>query len=125
DRERRRYEIVEQAAPWPGEAVLHKTAPSAFFGTPLMAHLHSLGVDTLMVCGESTSGCVRASVIDARSYRFKVIVVEDAVYDRHESAHAINLFDMNQKYADVMALDDVLVHLRARIAGPTLTTASA
>jgi len=108
---RRRYEIVEQAAPVPGEVVLRKTAPSAFFGTPLMSHYNSLGIDTLIVCGESTSGCVRASVIDARSYRFNVIVVEECVYDRHEASHAMNLFDMNQKYADVLPLNDVVTYL--------------
>ena len=108
---RRRFEIVPQAAPVPGEAVLRKTAPSAFFGTPLMAHLSALGVDSLIVCGESTSGCVRASVVDARSYRFNVVVVEECVYDRHEAAHALNLFDMEQKYADVLPLSEVLTHL--------------
>lgn len=113
DAQRRRFEIVPQAAPVAGEAVLRKTAPSAFFGTPLMAHLSALQIDTLIVCGESTSGCVRASVVDARSYRFKVVVVEECVYDRHEAAHAINLFDMDQKYADVLPLQDVLAHLDA------------
>jgi nicotinamidase-related amidase len=107
DRQARRFDIVEQAAAEPGEVVLKKTAPSAFFGTPLMAHLTAIGVDTLIVCGESTSGCVRASVVEARSYRFRVVVVEDCVYDRHEATHAINLFDMNQKYADVLPLEDV------------------
>lgn len=108
DREARRFDIVEQAAPLPGEAVLKKSAPSAFFGTLLMSHLNALGVDTLIVCGESTSGCVRASVVDGRSYRLNMVVVEECVYDRHEATHAINLFDMNQKYADVMELEDVL-----------------
>lgn len=108
DRNARRFDIVDQAAPMAGEAVLRKTAPSAFFGTPLMAHLTALGIDTLIVTGESTSGCVRASVVDGRSYRFNVVVVEEAVYDRHEACHAINLFDMNQKYADVLPLSEVL-----------------
>jgi maleamate amidohydrolase len=107
ERHARRFDIVEQAAPLPGEVILHKAAPSAFFGTLLMAHLNALGADTLIVCGESTSGCVRASVIDGRSYRFNVVVVEDCVYDRHEASHAINLFDMNQKYADVLSLAEV------------------
>lgn len=113
DRMARRFDIVEQAAPEPGEALLKKTAPSAFFGTPLVAHLNAIGIDTLIVCGESTSGCVRASVVDARSYRFNVIVVEECVYDRHQACHAINLFDMNQKYADVMPLTDVVPAMRA------------
>jgi nicotinamidase-related amidase len=104
----RKYEIVEQAAPIEGEAVLKKATPSAFFGTPLTSHLIALGVDTLIVGGETTSGCVRATVVDAASYSFRVIVPEECVYDRHESTHAINLFDMDQKYADVLPLDDVL-----------------
>lgn len=107
DRSSRRFDIVEQAAPLPGEVVLRKAAPSAFFGTLLMSHLNSLGADTLIVCGESTSGCVRATVIDGRSYRFNMVVVEECVYDRHEASHAINLFDMNQKYADVLSLAEV------------------
>lgn len=112
EREARKYEIVEQAAPQPGEVLLRKTGPSAFFGTPIMAHLTALGADTLIVCGESTSGCVRATVVDGRSYRFRVIVVEECVYDRHEAPHAINLFDMNQKYADVLPLDEVTTWMK-------------
>ena len=63
--------------------------------------------------GESTSGCVRASVVDAAANRYRVVVVEECVFDRHEAAHAINLFDMDQKYADVMSLADVLEWLAA------------
>jgi nicotinamidase-related amidase len=111
DRHSRRLDIVEQAAPLPGEVVLKKTGPSAFFGTPLAAHLIGQGVDTIIVCGESVSGCVRATVVDGRSYRLNVIVVEDCVYDRHEASRAINLFDMDQKYADVISLDEVTAWL--------------
>lgn len=111
ERERRRFEIVDQAAPAEGEVLIRKAAPSVFFGTPLMSVLQAKSVDTIVVCGQSTSGCVRATVVDGRSYRFNVIVVADAVYDRHESAHAMNLFDMQQKYADVMALDEALAVL--------------
>ena len=107
DRHVRRFDFMPQAAPLPGEVVLEKTAPSAFFGTALMAALNALDVDTLIITGESTSGCVRASVIDARSYRFNVVVAEECVYDRHEASHAINLFDMNQKYADVLPLAEI------------------
>ena len=109
----RRFEIIDELAPLPGEVVLHKTAPSAFFGTPLMAQLNHLDIDTLLVTGESTSGCVRASVVDAASYRFRVQVIEECVFDRHEACHAINLFDMNQKYADVISLATALEHLAA------------
>jgi nicotinamidase-related amidase len=108
DRQRRSPEIIDELAPVDGEVVLRKSAPSAFWGTPLMAELHRLGVDTLIVAGESTSGCVRASVIDAASYRFRVQVVEECVFDRHEAPHAINLFDMHQKYADVIPLEEAL-----------------
>ena len=105
ERQSRRYDIIDEAAPLPGEVVLKKTCPSAFNGTPLMSQLNNLHIDTLIVAGESTSGCVRASVVDAASLRFRVQVVEDCVFDRHEACHAINLFDMNQKYADVISID--------------------
>ena len=107
----RRYDIVAEVAPIPGEAVLRKTAPSAFFGTPLAAHLIHLGIDTLIVAGEATSGCVRATVVDAASFRFRVSVIEECVFDRHEATHAMNLFDMHQKYADVLPLAEVLALL--------------
>jgi nicotinamidase-related amidase len=111
DKAARRFDIVDEVAPLPGEAVLRKAAPSAFFGTLLMAHLHALEVDGIILCGESTSGCVRATCVDAKSYRFKVTVVEECVFDRHEAPHAINLFDMHQKYADVLGIDEVVAHL--------------
>jgi nicotinamidase-related amidase len=107
DRHQRRYQFMPQAEPVSGEIVLRKTAPSAFFGTPLMAGLNALDIDTLIVTGESTSGCVRASVLDAKAYRFNVVVAEECVYDRHEACHAINLFDMNQKYATVLPLAEI------------------
>ena len=112
DRYRRRYEIIDEVAPLPGELVLHKSSPSPFWGTPLTFHLTALGIDTIIVGGESTSGCVRASVVDGCSHRYKMVVVEDCVFDRHESTHAMNLFDMHQKYADVTPLADVLSYLR-------------
>lgn len=113
DRRRRQFDIVDEVAPGPGEAFLRKSSPSAFFGTPLVPHLNKLGVDTIITCGESTSGCVRASVVDGCTYSFKMVVVEECVFDRHEAPHAINLFDMNQKYADVLPLADVLAWMRA------------
>jgi nicotinamidase-related amidase len=112
ERRRRRYDIVDQVAPIAGEAVLRKAAPSAFWGTPLAAHLNYLGVDTLLTCGESTSGCVRASVVEGCTYRYRMIVVEECVFDRHQATHAMNLFDMHQKYADVVALDEATQYLR-------------
>jgi nicotinamidase-related amidase len=110
DRLRRRYDIVDEVKPLPGEAVLRKASPSAFWGTPLIGHLNHLDVDTIITCGESTSGCVRASVVDGTTYRFRMIVVEEGVFDRHEAPHAMNLFDMNQKYADVLPLVEVLTY---------------
>jgi len=105
------YEIVEQVAATPREFTITKVAPSAFWGTPLVGLLKFLDIDTLVVVGESTSGCVRATVVDAVANRFRVIVAEEGVYDRHEASHAINLFDMNQKYADVISIAEVIEHI--------------
>lgn len=107
----RRYEIVDEVAPVEGEVVLKKAAPSAFWNTPLATHLATMQVDTVIVVGESTSGCIRASVVDAASERLPVIVVEDCVYDRHEASHAINLFDMHRKYAEVLSLEETLDYI--------------
>lgn len=109
-----RYDIIPQVAPQRGEALVEKSGPSAFWGTPLLMHLTALQIDSLIVAGESTSGCVRAAVVDARTNRFKVVVAEECVFDRHEACHAINLFDMHQKYADVLPLAEILEHLRSR-----------
>jgi maleamate amidohydrolase len=113
DRLQRRYDIMDGVTPIEGEVVLRKTAPSAFWGTPLVGHLISLGVDTLVVAGESTSGCVRATVVDGKSHRFRMLVPEPCVFDRDEASHAINLYDLDQKYADVLPLDEVLAYLRS------------
>ncbi len=110
---RRRFDIIDEVAPLEGEITVRKSGASAFWRTPLDAQLYQMGVDTLIVGGESTSGCVRASVIDACMNRFKVVVVEECVFDRHQAPHAINLFDMNQKYADVLPLADVVAWLQA------------
>lgn len=115
DRKRRGADIIDEVSPIPGEVVLRKTAPSAFWGTPLAGHLTYLGIDTLIVAGESTSGCVRASVVEAVAYRYRVQVVEECVFDRHEAPHAMNLFDMHQKYADVISLDEALGYLAAQM----------
>ena len=106
-----RFTIMPSVTPVAGEPVLRKAAPSAFFGTPLAAYLHQLRVDTLVVAGESTSGCVRATVVDAASLRYDVTVVEECVFDRHQASHAINLFDMAQKYADVLERDEIIAQL--------------
>ena len=111
ERRSRRWDIIDEVAALPGEPVLRKSSPSAFWGTPLTGHLSYHNVDTIITCGETTSGCVRASVVDGCTERYRMIVVEECVFDRHEAAHAINLFDMNQKYGDVVSLADVLEYL--------------
>jgi len=118
DRLRRRFDIIDEVKPLPGEAVLRKAAPSGFFGTLLTAHLHACDVDGIILVGESTSGCVRATCVEGRSYRFKMTVVEECVFDRHKTAHAMNLFDMHEKYADVLGIDEVVGHLE-KLAGKT------
>ncbi len=100
--------IVGEVAPQDRDVVIYKTKPSAFFGTPLLSFLIDLKVDTLVVRGVSTSGCVRATVIDAFSNNLRVQVVEDACFDRSQVAHAVNLGDMDAKYADVISSGQVL-----------------
>jgi maleamate amidohydrolase len=105
------YDIKDELAPQAGELVIYKERASAFFGTPLIAHLQMKGIDSLIICGESTSGCVRASTVDAYSYGFHNTVVEECTYDRSMITHKVNLFDLHHKYADVMHIEDVLAHL--------------
>jgi nicotinamidase-related amidase len=95
----------------PSDVVIQKLKPSAFNGTPLRQLLTLLKVDTVIVCGTTTSGCVRATVLDAFSDNMRVIVPEEACFDRIEASHAINLFDMNAKYADVLATEQVISEL--------------
>jgi nicotinamidase-related amidase len=95
-------EIVAEVAPQPGELVLGKTAPSAFAGTPLLHYLRQIDADTLIVCGESTSGCVRAAVLDAQALRYRIGIVGECCFDRVEASHWMNLFDMHQKYGEVI-----------------------
>lgn len=101
-------QIVPQLQPLAGELVLRKTSPSAFFGTSLAAWLSLRGTRTLLIAGCTTSGCVRASVVDAMCHGFRPLVVTDCVGDRSLQAHDANLFDMNQKYATLMARDAAL-----------------
>ncbi len=104
-------QIVDELAPRPGEYILRKTQPSAFFGTNLTNWLISKGVDTVLVTGCTTSGCVRATVIDSLSSNFRTIVVKDGVGDRALGPHEANLFDMEQKYADLMTTREIVDHL--------------
>ncbi len=105
------YDIKAEVAPEPGELVIYKERASGFFGTPLIAHLQMMKIDSLIICGESTSGCVRASTVDAYSYGFHNVVVEECTYDRSPICHKVNLFDLHHKYADVMHVEEVLAHL--------------
>jgi maleamate amidohydrolase len=113
------FEIYPAFTPEPRDVVIYKQRASAFKGTPLSSHLNLMGVQSLIVCGEATSGCVRASVVDAYSSGFHVVVVEECTFDQTELTHKVNLFDMHHKYADVMNLAEVEDHLRSRAARPT------
>ena len=105
------YAIRPEFKPQPGDVVITKQRASAFYGTPLLAHLTRLGVQTVIVCGESTSGCVRASAVDAYSNGFHVVLVEECCFDRSLISHKVNLFDLHHKYADVLRVDEVVKHL--------------
>lgn len=107
------YEFVEEVAPSDKDLLLPKRHPSAFFGTPLVSYLVDMGVDTLITTGCSTSGCVRGTVVDGFSYNFRVGVPSDAVFDRSETSHAVNLFDLASKYADVSTTAEMIDKLRA------------
>jgi maleamate amidohydrolase len=106
------YEIVPELAPRPTESVLVKSAPSAFFGTDLVSYLIFHQVDTLVVTGTVTSGCVRDTVLDAFNYSFRVIVPEEAVCDRGATSHKVTLFDLHMKYADVVPMAGVLDYFK-------------
>ena len=104
-------EIVDAIKPQPDDLIIGKQKPSAFFGTPLQSHLTLLGVDSLIVTGCSTSGCVRATVVDGFSANYRIAVADDACFDRMQSSHATSLIDMDAKYADVMPSAEILEHL--------------
>lgn len=105
------FDIRPEFAPQTGDVVIRKLRASAFFGTPLVAHLTQLGIQSIVMIGESTSGCLRASAVDAYSHGFHVTLVEECCYDRSMISHQINLFDLHHKYADVMHADEVVAHL--------------
>jgi maleamate amidohydrolase len=99
-------EVDSRLAPADGEAVIPKLFASAFFGTPLAAMLTAAGCDTVVVTGASTSGCVRATAIDALQHGYRVVVPREAVADRAPGAHEASLVDLDAKYADVVGLDE-------------------
>lgn len=104
-------QIVSELAPRRGELIVRKTQASAFFGTDLCGVLICKGVDTVVAAGCTTSGCVRASVIDAMSWNFRPIVATDCVGDRALAPHEANLFDMGQKYADLLTAREIMTAL--------------
>ncbi|MCA3423077.1 MAG: isochorismatase family protein [Roseomonas sp.] len=104
-------EIDPKVAPLDEEVVIVKQYPSPFFGTPLAPMLATLGVDTLILAGCSTSGCVRAGALDGVQHGYRVIVPRECVGDRHDGPHDANLFDINAKYGDVVARDEVIQYL--------------
>ena len=106
-------QIVPELPPLANETILRKTQPSAFFGTGYADLLWRQGVDTVIVAGCTTSGCVRATVVDSMSHDFRTIVARDCVGDRSLAAHEANLFDMEQKYADLMESDAIIASLDA------------
>jgi maleamate amidohydrolase len=104
-------QIDPAVAPLPDEVVLVKQYPSPFFGTPLAPMLAAMGVDTLILAGCSTSGCVRAGALDGVQHGYRVIVPQECVGDRHDGPHDANLFDINAKYGDVVRRDEVVSYL--------------
>jgi nicotinamidase-related amidase len=105
-------QTVAPLAPRPQDFLISKQKPSCFFGTTFMSQLNFLDVDTLIMAGCTTSGCLRATTVDAYSYNFKCVIPEEAAFDRFQASHAVNLFDLNCKYADVIPSAEVLEYLR-------------
>src|ERR1700736_818682 len=100
--------IIRELGPEPSDILIEKQKPSGFYATPLQSYLTLLGCDSLLVTGTTTSGCVRASVLDAFSLNYRITLAEEGCFDRSQASHAINLCDMNAKYADVVKTSEVL-----------------
>jgi maleamate amidohydrolase len=113
DVDARGYEFLEEVAPVAGELAVPKLAASAFFGTPLTSYLVDRSVDSVILLGCTTSGCVRATAVDAFSLNLRTTVVADGVYDRAQLSHEVSLFELDAKYADVRTAADVLDQLDA------------
>lgn len=105
--------FVPELNPFEGETVIYKQYPSALFGTPVAAMLTARGIDSLIICGVSTSGCIRATATDAMQHGFVPLVVREAVGDRHPATHESNLFDIDAKVGDVVSEADAVAHLAA------------
>lgn len=102
------YQVKDEFKPIAGEQFIYKKRASAFFGTPLTTSLIQQGIDTVIIAGQTTSGCVRASAVDSYSNGFHTIVVEECVFDRSMLSHKVSLFDLHHKYADVFKLEQLL-----------------
>jgi nicotinamidase-related amidase len=107
-------EIAPEVEPGPSDIVFVKKKPSGFHGTPLLGLLIERGIDTVIVTGGSTSNCVRATAVDAASYNYRTVILEDCVFDRFDRSHRTALFDLERQYADVLESTEVLEELRAR-----------
>ena len=105
------WEIADEIKPLASEPIIRKTKASGFLFTPLAPILHNMKADCLVVVGTSTSGCVRATVIDGLSYKYNVFVVEECTFDRFELSHLVALWDMNAKYADVISINEALDYI--------------
>lgn len=110
-------DIVDAIAPRPEDILIQKTKPSVFFGTPFLSFLLDLKVDSLIVGGGTTSGCVRATVVDAFSHNLRCAVVADACFDRLDCSHAVSLLDLQAKYADVLESEEALAHIASLAPG--------
>ena len=104
-------EIVQMIAPGPRDIVIKKQKPSGFFGSNLASFLTLLGADSVIVVGTTTSGCVRATVVDAFSLNYRVVLAEEGCFDRSEASHALSLCDMHAKYADVLPTAEILAYV--------------
>jgi maleamate amidohydrolase len=111
-REPRANQIVEPIAPREGETVIPKTFPSAFFNTDLLSYLVFQNVDTIILTGMVTSGCVRSTAIDGFSYNFRVVIPEECVADRGQTSHKVALFDVHMKYGDVVPMSNTIEYLK-------------
>ena len=110
-------DIVREIAPGPADIVIRKLKPSAFAGTPLRSYLTLLGADSVIVAGTTTSGCVRGTVLEAFNENLRVAVAEDACFDRAQASHAINLCDMDAKYADVVPSAEIVAYVKTLLDG--------
>lgn len=108
-------QLTDELSPTDDDVVFGKYKPSVFFGTQLESMLNYAGVDTVVVTGMTTSGCVRATVVDAFAYNYHVVVPEECVADRSQISHEVSLYDMDMKYADVVPLDSLLDELESRV----------